>query len=933
MGEVFEADHRTSGRRVALKVMNHALASPEDRKRFIREGRLAASVSHLNAVYIYGSEEIYGTPVIAMELVAGGTLKDRIKRSGPLPVTEAVEAALQIIDGLEAAHAAGVLHRDIKPANCFVTAEGAVKIGDFGLSISTLARGESLLTASGSVLGTPAYASPEQLRGEDLDVVSDIYSVGATLYHLLTGRPPYEATDFVKLITEVLDKTPPSPDKLRPEIPPGLSKVVVRSLAKNRGARFADYAAFRNALLPFISAPAAPAVLGLRFIAGVVDELAAWLPSVIWLVVTGTDSFDSVIIDRTVASVWIAGSFYLFALLYYAIPEGLWGASLGKALCGLRVVGTNRVAPGIWRAFLRVLIFSAPAVIGVLGSLLVHSKDDFVARQESSGMTAYFPFWSLSTIALWITIRRRNGFAGLQDLFTRTRVVIRHAAHERPLLKSTRAERDSSGATGEKLGPYEVIHSVGATDGGELLLARDPALRRIVWIFRTRPGTAPVPARRRDLNRPGRLRWLNGHRDESAAWDAYECPDGVSFSTLHGQPQPWSAIRFWLHDLAEEIAVGNRSGNPAPPLAANRIWITAAGRAVLLDFPYPAPAGPSPILREVDPTNFSAAQRFLHSFGTDALGGPADELPTALLPSHAVPLLRSLGEARFESPEFLLGNLGSVLDKQPVISRQRRAAALVFGPAFALLVSVIMGGLLHFAHTRSTRDWPEARFPGSAELRAELRILDWLILDDDTRRAFCINIAAQHGDIVLNPEFWAHPKVKESVSRDSRLLAEEAVRDYSDATRKRRAEAERQMAASSRSVARTERLVSYYVGFSLFWIMLTVVAIVDLGCCLVLGRDLFLHLFGIATVRRRGGTAGRLVLFGRNFVAWAFCYTALPAFVIWWSLLAATPPSTTMIVIGGLLMPAIVVAASASALVRPSRGFQDVVAGTRLVPR
>ena len=117
-------------------------------------------------------------------------------RSGPVPDDKS---------------SAGVLHRDIKPANCFVGADGTVKVGDFGLSISTIARGESLLTASGSVLGTPAYASPEQLRGEELDVASDLYSVGATLYHLLTGRPPHETPDFVKLITEVLDKTPPSP--------------------------------------------------------------------------------------------------------------------------------------------------------------------------------------------------------------------------------------------------------------------------------------------------------------------------------------------------------------------------------------------------------------------------------------------------------------------------------------------------------------------------------------------------------------------------------------------------------------------------------------------------------------------------------------------------------------------------------------------------
>src|SRR5207344_1176168 len=144
-----------------------------------------------------------------------------------------------------------------------------------------------------------------------------------------------------------------------------------------------SYAAFRNALLPFTSAAPAPAVLGLRFVAGAVDEFIAWFPSLVWLVVTGTDSFDSVIGDRTWKAVLIAGGFYLFALFYYAIPEGLWGASFGKAWCGLRVVGPNRSAPGIPRAFLRVLLFSSPAVLGILGALVIHTPADFAARQES----------------------------------------------------------------------------------------------------------------------------------------------------------------------------------------------------------------------------------------------------------------------------------------------------------------------------------------------------------------------------------------------------------------------------------------------------------------------------------------------------------------------------------------------------------------------
>src|SRR6476620_1026284 len=112
------------------------------RRRFLREGQLAASVRHPNVVGIFGAEEIEDVPVIAMEMVTDGTLKEQVKRRGPLPPAEAVDAVLQMIDGLEAAHASGVLHRDIKPANSFVTHDGTVKVGDFGLSISTLAKAE-----------------------------------------------------------------------------------------------------------------------------------------------------------------------------------------------------------------------------------------------------------------------------------------------------------------------------------------------------------------------------------------------------------------------------------------------------------------------------------------------------------------------------------------------------------------------------------------------------------------------------------------------------------------------------------------------------------------------------------------------------------------------------------------------------------------------
>lgn len=170
-----QAEQLEKGRHVALKLLGRSFDDDDLRKRFLREGRLAAGVSHPNCVYIFGSEEIEGTPVIAMELVQGGTLRDLQKKRGVMPVREAVDITLQIVAGLEAAASAGVLLRDIKPANCFVSTDGTVKVGDFGLSVSTLARQESQITQSGVMLGTPSFAAPEQLRGEELDERADIF--------------------------------------------------------------------------------------------------------------------------------------------------------------------------------------------------------------------------------------------------------------------------------------------------------------------------------------------------------------------------------------------------------------------------------------------------------------------------------------------------------------------------------------------------------------------------------------------------------------------------------------------------------------------------------------------------------------------------------------------------------------------------------------
>ncbi|MHC4992350.1 MAG: serine/threonine-protein kinase [Planctomycetota bacterium] len=323
MGAVYEAEEQTTGRRVALKMLSQRLDSPDMRQRFLREGRLAASVNHPNSLYVFGAEEIEGLPVITMEIAGGGTLKDELKQRGPLPVAEAVDAVLDVISGLESAFAAGVLHRDIKPSNCFVSPDGSVKVGDFGLSVSTLARTDTFVTAHGQIMGTPAYASPEQLRGDTVDLRADIYSVGATLFTLLTDRAPFEGDNAVQVVANAVNQEPPRLSELRQDVPPRLDRVVDRCLSKEPDGRYADYTALRNALLPFSSREPEPASMLLRVSTGWIDYLIAFLPPYVALMflIGSHELLVRPLVDRTLES----AKYYFLLLgcgfLYFTIAS------------------------------------------------------------------------------------------------------------------------------------------------------------------------------------------------------------------------------------------------------------------------------------------------------------------------------------------------------------------------------------------------------------------------------------------------------------------------------------------------------------------------------------------------------------------------------------------------------------------------------------
>ena len=594
MGEVYEAEHVDTGRRLALKVLRGRLNDAEDRARFLREGQLAASVSHPHTVYIYGSEEIGGLPVISMELLPGGTLKDRVAARGPMPPVEAVTAVLDIIGGLDAAQAAGILHRDIKPSNCFTDTDGSVKVGDFGLSISTLARDVQHAGWSQGFQGTPQFAAPEQLRGEPLDVRADIYAVGATLFYLLTGEPVFEGKDLRELATRVLNDPPRSPRALQPSVPAPLATVVLHCLAKDSAARPSSYAALADLLRPFSTTAAVPARLGYRVMAGVVDGLLVSLPFTLFattLVVPETSGRN---FRTRPENAWAA----LASFVYFLVLESRWAASLGKRLFGLRVVSTSGTL-SFRQVLIRTAVYSLPIAPSALAALILGSEQAQDFMHAHLGIAVVLTLSPIvGTLLLFVTMRRQNGYAAVQDLASGTRVVtratatLRRAAADEP--RTAWSPRSSARA---RCGPFDVMGAAFAQgyggpgevreiDGGLLLMGFDPVLRRRVWIRAAPSGTPPVSDARRDVGRVGRLHWLAGRRSANENWDAFEAPDGRPIADLTGAPQSWPDVKAWLLDLATELEAGEKDGS-LPSLALDRVWIRSDGRAVLLDFPAP----------------------------------------------------------------------------------------------------------------------------------------------------------------------------------------------------------------------------------------------------------------------------------------------------------------------------------------------------------
>lgn len=237
MADVYLAEDQLLGRQVAVKVLHHHFAEDQEFvERFRREASSAAALSHPNIVAIFDRGEWNGTYYIAMEYVAGRSLKTIVRETGPLDPASAIDIVIQILRAARFAHRRGVIHRDLKPHNVIVDDEGRARVTDFGIARA----GASDMTLTGSIMGTAQYLSPEQAQGHMVTAPSDIYSIGVILYELLTGVVPFEGETAVAIAFKQVSAEPVAPSALRPDLPHSLDAVVLRALAKDPAQRYAD---------------------------------------------------------------------------------------------------------------------------------------------------------------------------------------------------------------------------------------------------------------------------------------------------------------------------------------------------------------------------------------------------------------------------------------------------------------------------------------------------------------------------------------------------------------------------------------------------------------------------------------------------------------------------------------------------------------------
>ncbi|HXU33343.1 MAG TPA: serine/threonine-protein kinase, partial [Thermoanaerobaculia bacterium] len=258
MGVVFRAFEPALERTVAIKVLRAKTLEGRDERttdeyhrRFLQEARAAAALSHPGSATLYRIGDEAGNPWIAMEWLEGRPLDAVVREDGPLPPERVAQLGAELLSALDAAHKAGVVHRDIKPANLMLLADGRLKVTDFG--IARLRGSDLVKTQAGYLLATPRFASPEQLRGQEVDGRSDLFSAGVVLYFLISAAYPFRGDDFLQIATAILTEAPRPLRTLAPHVPPRLAAVIERALEVEPDKRYETAGEMREALLAAVT--------------------------------------------------------------------------------------------------------------------------------------------------------------------------------------------------------------------------------------------------------------------------------------------------------------------------------------------------------------------------------------------------------------------------------------------------------------------------------------------------------------------------------------------------------------------------------------------------------------------------------------------------------------------------------------------------------
>jgi hypothetical protein len=623
-----------------------------------------------------------------------------------------------------------MIHRDVKPSNCFLDAHGRVKVGDFGLSKSLV--GESHLTHTGAFLGTPLYASPEQVRGEAVDEQTDVYSVAATLYFLLAGRAPFQTGDMTATLARIVSEDPPPLRSLRPELPGALDRAIRRGLERDRKRRWQDLEEFRQALLPFLPGQVSVGGLSLRFAAYVIDWvllrfLIVGLNLSLKATSPGPPGRNKLVLMASLVPT-------LMAILYFGLFEGALATSPGKRLLRLRVCradGGER--PGFARALLRaalfvllvqagslatqgyVLAFVSPGTGGGASQVELNggSPLDFIiaAALEWGGYLA-------GLAAMFSTMRPRNGYIGLHEFLSGTRVIQLPWPRRQRGLHAPAYQLQLRRPEGlpARLGPFKVQGALWWTDDEKTLVAEDPQLKRGVWVWLRPLDEPPLDPARRDITRPSRLRWLASGREGDWQWDAFLAPQGCPLPTAlaGGKKLAWADARGILQQLTDELAASCAEKTLPTSLSPHQVWVDGHGRVQLLGTPLTglgdrvwSPRGEVGLPAADGAAQQTQALGFLREIavllleGRPRAAGRADDPVRAPLPVHAATMLeRLLGTRRpYATVQEVQADFAATRDLPPRLSRSLRVghlalqAALLSPAALVLLILPVFLGM------------------------------------------------------------------------------------------------------------------------------------------------------------------------------------------------------------------------------------------------